>query len=432
VRSALERLADPRAAYLVDLVFGTLPRRPALWWMFPVLTAGSVTTLVLFLSGVWPAAAAAWIAICVGNVAVQVTYRPRVRQFVPALHELAAFLDVAERLAEAPIDALADERRALREGVSSLRSLRRATWWLRFEPGQTNEMAASAYEYVNLALLLDVNAFVLVLDTLRERRTSLRAAFEAIGSFDAARSVGAWRRELGQWSTPEFTDRTKQLRVTGLVHPLVPDPVANDLDVDDAGVLITGSNMSGKSTFVRALGVGAVLAQTVHTVCGSRWEAPLLRVRSSIGRSDSIVDGKSYYLAEAESVRALVRASEREEPHLFLLDEIFRGTNTTERVAAGYAVLRFLNRGPHLVVVATHDLELLDLLGDSFDAHHFREQVADGSLTFDFRLRPGPSSTRNAIALLQVLQYPAPLVAEALDAVDWQRRAAAGQPGAAG
>jgi DNA mismatch repair ATPase MutS len=129
-------------------------------------------------------------------------------------------------------------------------------------------------------------------------------------------------------------------------------------------------------------------------------------------------------LAEAESVLTLVRASERDTPHLFLLDEIFRGTNTTGRVAAGAAVLAYLNRGPHLTLVATHDLELLDLLGEQYATHHFREHVATGALRFDYRLYAGPSSTRNAIALLDVLQYPAALVADALAAADWHRRRA--------
>jgi DNA mismatch repair ATPase MutS len=198
--------------------------------------------------------------------------------------------------------------------------------------------------------------------------------------------------------------------------------VPNSLAVEDASVLITGSNMSGKTTFVRAIGVNALLAQTLHTVCADVWRAPMLRVRTSIGRSDSLTEGKSYYLAEVESVRALVQAKAGGQQHLFLLDEIFRGTNTTERVAAAAAVLAYLNRGTDLVIVATHDIEVLDLLGDTYAAHHFREEIADGAVSFDYRIHGGPSSTRNAIALLEVMEYPAALVADARVALDWQQR----------
>jgi len=418
-RTSLGQLDDPRAGYLVDLLYGDVPRRPRLWWLFPLLTAGSVACLALF--AIWPRAAIVWLGVCVANVGVQLFYRPRVKRFIPALHELPAFLRTARTLGELPIAELADERRVLREGAATLGMLRRATWWLRFEPGQANELAASVYEYVNLLFLLDVNAFVLATETIRESRVVMRGMFEAIGFVDAAQSVAAWRSTLPRWTAPEFTEARKALHIEGLAHPLLTDAVPNSLDVEGASVLITGSNMSGKTTFVRAMGVNAVLAQTLHTACARVWRAPMLRVRTSIGRADSIVEGKSYYLAEVESVLALVRAKASGHQHLLLLDEIFRGTNTTERVAAGYAVLAHLNRGLDLVVVATHDLELLDLLGDSYTAHHFREQLAGGGLTFDYRIHPGPSSTRNAIALLELMDYPESLVADALATIDWQR-----------
>ena len=245
--------------------------------------------------------------------------------------------------------------------------------------------------------------------------------FAAIGHLDAGQAIAAWRNTLPQWTVPEFTEDHKAIHVEELVHPLLSGAVPNSLDIDQTSVLVTGSNMSGKTTLVRALGVGAVLAQTIHTACARVWRAPMLRVRTSIGRAESLLEGKSYYLAEVESVLELVHAKDTGHQHLFLLDELFRGTNTTERVAAAYAVLAYLNRDSDLVVVATHDLELLDLLGSTFAAHHFREQIADDALSFDYVMRPGPSSTRNAIALLKYMKYPEALIADALATLDGQR-----------
>jgi DNA mismatch repair ATPase MutS len=148
----------------------------------------------------------------------------------------------------------------------------------------------------------------------------------------------------------------------------------------------------------------------------------MMRVSTSIGQSDNILQGKSYYMAEVETALEMARSKETGKQHLFLLDELFRGTNTTERVAAAYALLSYLNRGNDLVVVATHDIELLGLLGASFESYHFRETIAEGALTFDFRIRAGPSSTRNAIALLQVMQFPKDLVRDALSMTDWPGR----------
>jgi DNA mismatch repair ATPase MutS len=275
---------------------------------------------------------------------------------------------------------------------------------------------------VNLLFLLDVNASVFALESLRAWQPLMREMFEAIGFLDAAQSIAAWRRVLPHSTTPEFTEPRKALHVESVVHPLLSDPVPNSLDIENASVLITGSNMSGKTTFVRAMGVNAVLAQTLHTACATAWCAPMLRVRTSIQRADSVTEGKSYYLAEVEAVRGLVRAKETGEQHLFLLDEIFRGTNTTERVAAARAVLAYLDRGSDIVIVATHDVEVLALLGDAYTPRHFREQIAAGALTFDYRIHDGPSSTRNAIALLEVMQFPEEIVRDALESLEWVGR----------
>jgi len=417
-RASLSELSDRRASYLESLLFGELPRRPRLWWLFPLLTAAAVTCLALVF--VWPQMGVVWLGICVVNVGVQIFYKPRVQRFIPALHELPAFLRVSRALGHLPIADLADESRVLREGAKSFGSLRLATSWLMFEPEQANELASSVYEYVNLLFLFDVNAFVFATETIRASRETARGMFAALGYVDVAQSVAAWRQTLPRWTTPEFMPAEKALHVDALAHPLLSNAVANSLNVDGASVLITGSNMSGKTTFVRTLGVNAVLAQTLHTVCAGVWRGPMLRVRTSIQRADSLMEGKSTYLSEVESVLELIRAKESGQQHLFLLDELFRGTNTTERVAAAYAVLAFLNTGLDLVVVATHDLELLDLLDGTYDMHHFREQVAADGLTFDYLIRPGASSTRNAIALLKVMQYPESLVAVALATVERQ------------
>jgi hypothetical protein len=422
LKPLLAQLGDPRAAHLDELLFGDLPNRPALWWIFPLLTASAVSCLALI--SIWPRAAVVWLAICVVNVGVQIFYKPRLQRFVPALHELPALLRVARALGAVQADEVQSEAHALRNASAELGALRIATRWLMYEPSQASDIQATIYEYVNLLFLLDVNAFVFATNSLHESRKIAQEALHALAYLDVAQSIASWRKSLHYWATPTFLPAQKSLAVDGLYHPLLGAPVANDLVVDGRSVLITGSNMSGKTTFVRTLGVNAVLAQTLHTVCARNWRAPMLRVRTSIGREDSLQDGKSYYLAEVETVLELVRASASGRQHLFLLDELFRGTNTVERVAGAYAVLSYLNRGADLVVAATHDVELLDMLRGGYEMHHFREDVVDEGLTFDYRMRPGPSSTRNAIALLRVLKYPASLVDSALAVVEqpgWTR-----------
>jgi DNA mismatch repair ATPase MutS len=294
----------------------------------------------------------------------------------------------------------------LRDGARRLRTLRWTASWLRFDALSVNEIVGSLYEWANMLFLLDVSAYVLANSTLTAERGTMQQMFRALAFLDVAQSVARWRNGLAVWCVPTRLPASKSLSVTDAVHPLLADGVPNSLVVLNAGVLITGSNMSGKTTFVRTLGVNAVLAQSIGTVCAREWCAPDFRIRSSIGLADSLVEGKSYYLAEVESVRRMLLARESGEPHLFLLDELFRGTNTDERIAAGYATLDHLNRGMGVTVVATHDLELHALLGDAYVTRHFRESVDDGSLVFDYQPSPRDACVRACSAASRQSRSP--------------------------
>lgn len=125
-----------------------------------------------------------------------------------------------------------------------------------------------------------------------------------------------------------------------------------------------------------------------------------------------MAQGKSYYAVELERIRDMIQDAEGDRLHLFLLDEIFRGTNTLERISAATAVLHHLGQA-HLVMVTTHDLEWQDLLADGYDMYHFREQIVDGRSGFDYRVHPGPTTGRNAIRLLELRGYPESITREA-------------------
>ena len=210
--------------------------------------------------------------------------------------------------------------------------------------------------------------------------------------------------------------------MTDLCHPLLVEAVPNSIGLAPPhGILVTGSNMSGKSTFLRTIGVNAVLAQTINTCVATEYRAPVLTVRSVIGRGDDLMSGTSYYKDEVEAVLALVHLSRSRLPHLFLFDELFRGTSTAERIAAGDAVLAELlgqDQGdetglPHIVIAATHDRELVDLLAGAYASYRFSDTVGSGGLSFDYKLRAGPARSRNAIALLELYGAPARVVQRA-------------------
>ena len=263
------------------------------------------------------------------------------------------------------------------------------------------------------------------LKDLAAHRHALLRVVAATGEVDAALSVASYREGASTWTRPQFGAPGSSATLELVVHPLLQEAVPNSITLGSGrGVLVTGSNMSGKSTFLRTVGVNAVLAQTINTCLAGTYSAPVFVVRSCIGRSDDLVGGKSYYLAEVEALLGLVEASDAGDCCLFLLDELFRGTNAVERIAAGEAVLRelLLNRPghdkQHVALAATHDGELVDLLGDTFDAWHFGDSIGPAGLAFDHRLRQGPATSRNAIALLRLSGAPESLVSRATTSAD--------------
>ena len=155
--------------------------------------------------------------------------------------------------------------------------------------------------------------------------------------------------------------------------------------------------MSGKSTFLRTVGVNALLAQTIATCPARVYRGCPVQLKTSIGRADNVVEGKSYYLEEALSVLRIIKAVNNDWVTLAIFDELCRGTNSEERIFAARQVLEYLVQRNVLVLAATHDLELTELLQETYDSWHFSEKVGELGLEFDYKLKKGPA-TRNAIA----------------------------------
>jgi MutS domain V len=202
----------------------------------------------------------------------------------------------------------------------------------------------------------------------------------------------------------------------GLGHPLIPDAqrVVNDFSLEHLGemVIISGSNMSGKSTFLRTLGINLCLAYAGGPVAAESLAAIPLRLFTCIHISDSLSDGISYFYAEVRRLKALLDALQGEHavPLFYLIDEIFRGTNNRERQIGSQAYVRALAGANGVGVISTHDLELVHLADDQGEVRnlHFREQIQAGRMTFDFRLHTGPCPTTNALKIMQAAGLPVP------------------------
>jgi hypothetical protein len=413
---ALSHLQDPWGYDLWWLVQpGSLESRP--WHiLFPAITFSTVAMLMS--AAMWPRLLLVVPIVTVLNLLLRITTGQRVGAVVGSFRQVAPLVNAAATLATIDDQASRPITGPLQTDVPALRRLRGYARWVSRDrtAAAAGSLGATLLEYLNLLFLLDLTVLYFAAREIRKRGAALLLVIAAVGDVDAAISIASFRAGMPHWTRPRFHPPGSPTVLTDLRNPLLTTAVPNSITLGPPhGILVTGSNMSGKTTFIRTLGVNAVLAQTINTCLATAYDAPAVHVRSCIGRADDLLHGKSYYQVEVEAVMALVQASRSAEPHLFLFDELFRGTNAVERIAAAEAVLCELTANQaHVIVTATHDGELVDLLRHSYVSYHFSDSLGPTGLVFEYRLQPGPATTRNAITLLKLHGAPDGLVSRAL------------------
>ena len=249
------------------------------------------------------------------------------------------------------------------------------------------------------------------LPTWMDRLAEVEAA-SAIATFASLHPSYHWPDPLT--TDPRRNGAQVRLSAKGLAHPLIPEAhrVPNDLTLETLGtvLLLTGSNMSGKSTFLRTLGINLCLAQAGAPVCASLFEWTWARLSTCIRVDDSLEAGLSFFYAEVKRLKSLLDATtdRSRAPVLFLIDEIFKGTNNRERLIGSRSFISALSQGNGFGLVTTHDLELTDLdkTVPGLRNAHFQETVAAGALQFDYKLRPGPCPTTNALRIMELEGLP--------------------------
>jgi len=275
------------------------------------------------------------------------------------------------------------------------------------------------FEVLSIPFLIEESSYYRISGQLSGKKDKILELYYLVGELDALTSIAIYQNSNQEkCSKPKFVKETS-LKITDGVHPLLKKPVANSIEISKKGIVLTGTNMSGKSTFLRMISTNILLAQTFNFVLAKEYEGCFLNLVSSISPKDDIVNGKSYYMAEAESILRIIKASENEIPVFCPIDEIFRGTNPLERISSSAEILNYINQRNGICIVATHDRELSDMLKENYDFHYFSEEVdSENGLKFDYKLKKGISKTRNAIKLLEYVGYPKEIVEKAYKRVE--------------
>jgi hypothetical protein len=298
---------------------------------------------------------------------------------------------------------------------------------------------ALAYWVVQSILLWDVHVLAALEAWQARAGVHTRAWLETLADVEALAALAALAHAHPAWAVPAIDTTTREIEARQAGHPLLaPDTrVDNDLAVGPPGtfVLVTGSNMAGKSTFLRTIGTNIVLAQTGGPVCARAFRMPPLALCTSMRVVDSLERGVSTFLAEVLRLKQVVDASRgplTDRAPCFLLDEILQGTNTAERQIAARRVIRFLLARGAIGAVSTHDLSLADSpeFASTAECVHFSETLTAGPdgpiMTFDYRLRPGLATSSNALRLLELLGLDADSQKTSVPRVDAYRTPSGG------
>ncbi|MCI8750177.1 MAG: hypothetical protein HFH66_02220 [Lachnospiraceae bacterium] len=354
--------------------------------------------------------------IIIYNVITYYKNKAEIDPYIQVFAFIARTISQSEDVAKAGIAGIEEYQERLVSCTAGLKKFGKNSW-LVSGGNMSGDILDSFMDYIRILFHIDLMKVCDMVNELKKHENELADIYNITGYIDSMVSIASFRAGTGSWCVPvlKYTDSRKNITMefTDLYHPLIENPVKNSIKTEKS-ILITGSNASGKSVFIKTVAINAIFAQTIHTVLAESYSSCFFRVYSSMALRDDIFSNESYYIVEIKSLkRILDKAEEQGVPVLCFIDEVLRGTNTLERIASSSQILKQLATLKSLCFAATHDLELAKILVNYFDNYHFEETVKENDVIFDYKLRKGNTKTRNAIKLLNMIGYDKTLTSRA-------------------
>lgn len=415
----LNRLTEHGAYFIQKLIYGKNLQKPSWYWCLPFLSGlaiGSFVSMLFF--PVYPL----FILIVAINFIIHFWNKNNLLTYSNSVPQMIHLVKTSQNLLQIP--ELYNDHHVIEKSWERVAKTTRKSRLLTFESRVSSELGQVAEYFLELikgAFLIEPLIMFKLIKELEEQKGDIEKLLLSTATIDVAIAISSLREEL-----PVYCKHSPggSLKINKVYHPLIQNPVANSFDLPrEKSALISGSNMSGKTTFIRTIGINAILVQTINTACALEFSVPKIKIHSAIRIADDLFNETSYYFEEVKVIKEMIDECQAEGHNLFILDELFKGTNTIERVASGKAVLSYLNQKENIVIASTHDLELTDYLADSFLFFHFEEIVDKEELAFDFKLKSGKWTNTNAIRILEMKGYPKEITNEARElAFDFRKR----------
>ncbi|RMC91910.1 DNA mismatch repair protein MutS [Clostridium autoethanogenum] len=348
------------------------------------------------------------------NISVYYKEKNKIKHKFESFMYILKIVNYARNILKEDVEEFKDYNKKLREALKKLKSIKK----LSFASRNNGTDVGIISEYTSMFLLTDLINYEKMSNALMERSSEFKVIFEVIGTIDSCMSIAAYRERIKNYVTPELTKcRRKQENVNvfkDIRHPLMKKSVPNSIEISDS-ILITGSNASGKSTFLKTVAINIILAETIYTCLASEFKCCYFKIYTSMALKDDIFSNESYYIVETKSLKRIIDNLNEDIPTICFVDEILRGTNTVERISASSQVLKYLTLNNCICIAATHDVELTHILERYFENYHFQESIENNEIKFDYRIHEGRATTQNAIKLLGILGYSDAIVRKAQD-----------------
>lgn len=352
------------------------------------------------------------VAVLINNIYQYYSYKGKIDKYLTVFSFILRLLKSARQIVALDIPEIKSYTDRINEDLKLFDKFRKGSFIL-VSGNVGGSLADAMLDYVRMMFHFDLIKYNSMLSFIKKNRKTLNRLFENIGYLDSMAAAASFRRQLDYYCEPVLTAGGKpNLSVTDLYHPLLEAPIPNSIS-ERRSVLITGSNASGKSTFIKTLAINAILSQTVFTSISKSYKASYFMIYSSMALRDNILSKESYYIVEIKSLKRILDRINKDIPILCFIDEVLRGTNTLERIAASSRILSSLGKSNALVFAATHDIELTHIMEEIYSNYHFQERISDHEILFDYKLYQGKAVSKNAIKLLNLLGYSEDIIQNA-------------------
>jgi DNA mismatch repair ATPase MutS len=357
------------------------------------------------------------IASIANNIFQYYKVKSQIENYLIIFSYILRLLDCIKNIFKLNIPEIKEYSVLLRQDYDIFKKFKRGSVML--TPSKpSGSLTDMALDYARMLFHIDLIKYNSMLDFFKNNRHVLNRMFTNIGFLDSMIAAASFRELIIYYCEPVL-EKSKRpfIQVNDLYHPLIEEPVPNSIQESNS-VLITGSNASGKSTFIKTLAINSILAQTIFTSISRSYKASYFRIYSSMALKDNIFNKESYYMVEIKSLKRILDRINDDIPLLCFIDEVLRGTNTLERVAASSRILSYLSKKNTLVFAATHDIELTHILENQYSNYHFQERIEANEIIFDYKIYNGKAISKNAIKLLNMLKFPGDITLAAESAAE--------------